>query len=283
MIRTLQTLAAALSLALSAGAAIAHEYWVLPAQFHPDNNAVLTFHLQVGDGFPGESRPRDPTKLERFFIEGPGGRADIGGIDGRDPAGMTRLRDVGVHVAAYEGKPTVITLEAEKFNAYLKEVGLDHIVKDRADRGETAKEGSEAFQRCAKTVICVEKTNAAEVWKKALGLKVEFVPQSDIYAHAAGDEIQFLLLSDGKPMPDTLVRATNAAAPQEWLKVRTDANGLVNFKFETAGTWLINSIRMERRPDGSETDWLSTWSSLTFELAPAPAAPTPPPAPAATP
>ena len=283
-------LAALASLLLACGSALAHEFWIQPAQFRPDNNAVLGVQLRVGDGFPGEPRPRDPNRLRRFIAISPDGREDVTGIDGRDPAGLLRLKTVGVHVLAYESSATVIELDAEKFESYLKDEGLETIIEERAKRGESEASAKEAFSRCAKSLICCERSNAAEVWKKPVGLKLELVPEADPYAASPGTEASFVLLADGKPVEGALVRAANAKGkPGEWQTARSDKDGRVKFTLSDSGVWLVNSVCMERAADGADVQWQSTWASLTFEVPgpdtngpagqPVPAAPTPKPAP----
>ena len=280
----MKRLLALIAFACTTTATVAHEFWIQPGQFRPDNKAVLGFQIRVGDGFPGEIRPRDPTKLVQFFVEGPGGRADIPGVDGRDPAGLVRLADVGVHVACYTSNATNISLDAAKFEAYLKEEGLEEAITERAKRGESEAVGTESFRRCAKSIFVVEKTNAAEVWKKPMGMAFELIPQSDPYALVEGGTLTVQALADSKPQANALVRAQNANDLSTWVTARTDAQGMATITIAKNGVWLINSVNIVRQPEGSETTWLSTWASLTFELGqapmPAPATPAAPAAPA---
>jgi uncharacterized GH25 family protein len=260
-------LAALVSLLLACGSAVAHEFWIQPAQFRPDNNAVLGVQLRVGDGFPGEPRPRDPNRLRRFVAISPDGTEDVAGIDGRDPAGLLRLKAVGVHVLAYESSASVIELDAEKFESYLKDEGLEAIIEQRAALGESAASAKEAFSRCAKSLICCERSNAAEVWKKPVGLKLELIPDADPYASTPGDKASYVLLADGKPVEGALVRAASSRGkPGEWQKARTDKDGRVTFTLADSGPWLLSSVRMERAAEGEDVQWKSTWASLTFEV-----------------
>lgn len=260
------TVAAVVSLGLCS-AASAHEFWLQPSQYHPDLKSVLAVRLRVGMGFPGEAVARNPEKIDGFFIQGPGGRAEIPGMEGRDPAGLVRLADVGVHVLVYSSKPTVITLDGAKFDAYLREEGLDEAVKQRAEAGESGKATTEGFSRCAKALLCCEKTNAAEVWKKPVGLKLELIPEADPYTLNPGASMSFVLLADGKPAERVLVKATNdKRKPGEWTTARTDAEGRVTFTFDESAVWLLSAVQIAPSPAGAETVWSSTWASLTFEL-----------------
>lgn len=249
------------------GQALAHDFWLQPAQFKPDNGAVLGIQIRVGDGFPGESRPRDPTKLVQFFVVGPEGREDVAGVDGRDPAGLMRLKSVGVHVIGYASSPTKIELEGDKFDSYLKEEGLDHVIEERTKRGEIRANATEAYSRCAKSIICCEHSNAAEVWKKPVSFKVEMIPDADPYSWSVGSEASFVLLAEGKPVEGALVFLGGPKVERSArLSARTDKEGRVKFEIPDSGEWLLTTVRMERASEGEDVMWKSTWASLTFEV-----------------
>jgi len=64
----------------------------------------------------------------------------------------------GLAVIGYRSQRTAITLEAEKFEKYLADEGLDGVLKARKTRGEQDKPGNEVYSRCAKSLIAVDGT-----------------------------------------------------------------------------------------------------------------------------
>ena len=72
-----------------------------------------------------------------------------------DPVGVVKGAEAGVLQVHYRGNPARIELEPATFEAYLVEEGLDHIVQERAERGEAALPGTERYSRCSKAFIAV--------------------------------------------------------------------------------------------------------------------------------
>lgn len=267
--------AIALFAAVLASAALAHEFWVQPDSFRPAVGAATGVRLFVGDGFPGEHKPRDAKKLERFDVTGPEAGAKpvaIDGKDGADPVGTITPAKPGVYAVAYRGKESTITLEAEKFEEYLREEGLTEILKKRADLHESKAAGREAYSRCAKSLLCAGGEGAG-AWDAKTGLTVEIVPTTNPYAARAGDTIAFLLLRDGKPVADAQLMALSQEGGKTIrATVRTDASGNASFTLKQPGMWVVNTVLMDRvDPTAKRTDvdWVSIWSSLSFDLAPA--------------
>jgi hypothetical protein len=226
----------------------------------------------VGDGFPGEARPLDPTKLVSFTASGPKGEAKIANKPGDEPAATLKPDTDGVYVLGYRSTNSRVVLDGPKFETYLKDKGLETIVEDRAARKESQREGRELYSRCAKSVVVVGTATSAtsQALTKPLGLPLEVIPITDLTdktAASAGQEIKFRLLREAKPIENLLVEAYAAGDVKPTLKTRTDAKGEVTFKLDKPGMWLISTVSMHRAPAGQDAEWESIWSSLTFDLA----------------
>ncbi len=271
-------LAAAGALAL-VGAAAAHEFWIEPATFRPQVDQNVAIRHFVGDGFPGEPRPRDPRRLERFVVAGTAWETPIPGENGVDPAGVHRFSRPGVHVLGYRSTPVSHTMEAEKFEKYLKEEGLGEIVKLRAQRGESAKQGREMFSRCAKSIVSVGRTlNGDQGYLRDLKMPLEFTPTENPYLKTVGMEYGVRLTRDGTPAAGAVVKVFCKEKPGVAVDVTTDEAGVARFTPDKAGVWLVGNVAMRPAPapptsgDGTsnkDADWESIWASLTFEVLPA--------------
>ena len=112
----------------------AHDFWIEPSAYRVDKGAALGVGLRVGEGYRGDPVARNPAKIRRFVLVGPAGEQPIAGDDGQDPAGRAELRKPGLFVIGYHSWPSPITLEAAKFEAYLREEGLERIIALRAER-----------------------------------------------------------------------------------------------------------------------------------------------------
>jgi uncharacterized GH25 family protein len=243
----------------------AHDFWIEPSTWRPAAGALVSVGLRVGEGFQGDAVPRKNTRIERFVLVTSAGETAIVGLDGAEPAGSVRVPAEGIHVIGYRSKPAAITLEAAKFEAYLKEEGLDHVIAWRKEKGESERAGKEVYSRCAKAILAAGKA-PKEGFDRVLGFSLELVPVADPRLTAPGAKCPVRLLHGGKPLAGVLVVAMRKGAPAARREARTDAEGRVSLPLDAAGTWLVKAVHMVRTPAGTEADWESLWASLTFEV-----------------
>jgi uncharacterized GH25 family protein len=273
---------------LSACSALAHDFWIAPTKFHAEPGQLIGLNLRVGHLPHGEPFPRTEQLIEKFIIVGPdGSTANIAGYEGRSPAGIIRPDKPGLYIAGYRSLPSPITLEAQKFEAYLREEGLERVIAARAERGQMNAQGKELFSRAAKTLIVVGPDAPSMAgFDRELGFRLELIPEVYPIGLAPGQPLPLRLVFEGKPCPDVLVVATRGEEPDKPVSARTDSQGRASFPM-SPGSWLINCVHMVALPAGLDADWESTWASLTFEIpgarpvaamaAPAAAGPTPNP------
>lgn len=274
-LRDIRTLIAGLAAmgALSM-AALGHVFWLQPASFRPAPNSVLKLQLRVGDVFPGELVPRNEGKIIQFVSVGPDGDRKVLGVDGADVAGFERVKEVGVSVLGYSAQPSPVTLEAQKFETYLQEKGLEKISALRASRGQSGSVAHEVYSRCAKTMVKVG-TGGSTGFDRVLGLRLEIVPENDPFALRGGDELRTLVMFDGKPLANALVEARSPVAGSDKVSARTDSDGNVALRLTTAGMWVVDTVEMiEAEPAvaiGEEAspkpEWHSFWASLCVDIA----------------
>jgi uncharacterized GH25 family protein len=260
-------LAAALLFAVCTSAT-AHEFWVEPSQFTPASGARVDVRLCVGDGFEGWSLARNEQRMERFAAIGSHTEQQLLGLEGADPAGVVRLEAPGRHILAFESKHSLANMPAEEFSAYLKEKGLERILAQRAQRGETHLLARDAYTRHAKALIRVGDSSEGTA-DRAIGLRLELIAEP-----VRGGAAQvFKLLYQGKPLADALVTATRLGSADSDLHARTDKQGRATFSLERAGVWRIGAVHMIEARDKKTADWESLWASITFESLEASTAP----------
>src|SRR6185369_4437929 len=93
--------------------------------------------LRVGQHLHGEVMPRMPVLIDRFFVKGDGAESPIEGDEGADPAGTARVSASGPQWLAYQSHPFPVELDAQKFEDYLRDEGLEGIVAQRAKNGQS--------------------------------------------------------------------------------------------------------------------------------------------------
>jgi uncharacterized GH25 family protein len=250
------TLAAAL---LAARVASAHDFWIEPSSFHPAAGEIVTAALRVGQKMQGDPVPRIPPLVERFVLKGESAESPMIGRPGSDPAGMMRVGEPGLHWIGYQSTASTVTLEAQKFEQYLRDEGLERLIAQKKPQNR------ERFYRCAKSLLA--SGAAAKGFDAPLGFTLELIPRKNPYALRAGGELPLALVFRGKPDPNALVVAMSKDDPEHAVRARTDARGRATLRLPRPGFWLIKAVHMEPAPPDSGADWESWWASVTFELA----------------
>jgi uncharacterized GH25 family protein len=260
-------LLAAVTLFLVIVPARAHDYWLMPESFFAAPGSTDELRLLMGDDFVvEEERPfqKKPTLRFRHFA----GKetSDLSGEDGKKPFARLSLKESVTHLIALDRASSLIKLEADKFNKYLKEEGLDAILEARRKAGEDRSPGRERYSRYIKTLIQAG-DKPDDTATRVIGQKLEIVLQANPYRLKAGDSLTVKVLFEGKP----LARAKVFAHHREKEKTRTQstttsAEGLATFKLNASGPWLIRLVHMRRAVKDADADWESFWAALTFAL-----------------
>jgi uncharacterized GH25 family protein len=261
MIRRAAVFAAALCVAQ---AAAAHDLWIEPSAFHTIPGATIGIRLRVGMNFVGDPLPRYDSLVQRFDLSSQDGERSIEGNEGDEPAGRIVIPSAGAHLVGYRSNNSYLSQEPQKFEEYLKEEGLEQIIRIRAGRGESQKPSREFFARCAKALV-VSGSGPRGAFDRVLGFTLEIVPEKDPEAWQAGSALVFRVVYEGKPLPGALIVAMPQREPSRKLSARSDPGGRATFRMPQAGVWLVKAVQMIPF-DGGKADWQSFWASLTFEI-----------------
>lgn len=258
-------LACALTL-LIAPIASAHDLWIEPSSFRPAVGDRISVALRVGQHLQGEPVPRIPVLIDRFIVKDKGGERPVIGRDGMDPAGFVSVNEAGLQWIGYQSKAYPMTIEAHKFEDYLKEEGLEWVIAERRKKGQSAAPGRERFYRCAKSLLDGPGAKTTATVDQPLGFTLELVPRRNPYALRIGDALPLSLSFRGKPIANVLVVAMSKDNPKKAMRARTDARGRVALRLPHGGFWLIKAVHMEAARSASGVDWESWWASMTFDL-----------------
>jgi hypothetical protein len=247
---------------------LAHDMWIEPSTFLPVPGDIVPIRLRVGQKLLGDPIPRDPQLVKDFVVEDGVGkgvgkssvRKPVVGRDGSDPAGFVRPTS-GLTVVGYQSHPSRVDMDADKFNQYLAEEGLDAIVAERTRRHLADSGARELFTRCAKALLYTGSAQGAQ--DRQLGFELELVAEKNPY-ETSGD-VPIRLTYQNRPLPGALVVAINRLRPDDKLTARTDAVGRVRFHFTPGGLWLVKAVHMVPAADRTKADWASYWASLTFQ------------------
>lgn len=258
MLKRLSSSAAILCSPLTAPA-IAHEFWIQPDAYSIEPGAVLRLTLMHGERFNGAPVPRNNGYIARFESVGADSSTQVQGLDGNTTSFM-RAADEGDQVLVYYSNEYTSLLDADRFNAYLEEEGLDAIIQMRESSGESDEPGREVYSRCAKSLIDADGDGLPA--DRALGLPYEILLLPDSF----DGTIRAQLLDRGEPLEGAVVVAVLQDDPSALTEHVTDENGRVEFPNTRPGVWMLTSIHMSRLPDRHDADWESHWASLTLQI-----------------
>jgi uncharacterized GH25 family protein len=246
----------------------AHDFWIEASSFRPAVGSVVQLRLFVGPDFEGEPFPRVPNLLSRFVVVSASSERDVPGRPGMDPAGLIRVESPGLQIVAYRSLNSPLTVDAAKFDEYLKEEGLEKIAELRKKRGEEGKPAREAFSRCAKALLeagAGTENRESAGQDRPVGLTLELVAEKNPYTLSPGDALPVRLLLENKPLAGALVQALLRGEPGAKSSARTDRSGRVQLRLARPGFWLVKAVEMAPAPRGVDAEWQSLWASLTFE------------------
>ena len=100
---------------------------------------------------------------------------------------------------------------------------------------------------------------------KPVGLVLEIVPELDPYACDGAKKLPVHVLYKGRLLPGALVMLTNLAHDATPVESHvTDREGRATFDMPQSGDWLLNVVWTELAPASSDTDFETTFSSLSF-------------------
>ncbi len=272
------------SLACTASAGLAHEFWLEAPRFRLQPGDTVNVHTFIGADFKGEPWTNKAAKIHRLLRFGPT-PADTANLTPKNFAENDTFRtgftfvQPGTHVVVLQSTSSFIELPAAQFTAYLREEGLDYALKLRQENEETAKPGRETYSRCAKTLLQVGDPAlvplaADSACRHAYGLLLELVPEQNPYRLAADKALTVRVLRGGRPAFGAAVQVWQrqpGGLPTTHYTTRANQNGRILLRLSGPGPYLLATVDMRPAPPRLRTraDWQSVWASLTFAGPPA--------------
>lgn len=249
-----------------ANTAVAHDLYLVPAQFRPAVGTTMTVGFHSGDGFPESGEV--PKRLRDATLYSADGMLALGEpiLDIKRSVGVATLPKAGHYIATVVAAANTISMKPDEFLEYLKEEGLNHVIDARTKSGDAQKDARERYSKFAKTVFLVgAPNNTSEAYKKVIGLPIEIVPEKDPYAIKPGESLPVRVLVRGGPAAGLEIRTASSAAGAKIVSSgTTGADGRISIPV-VAGQYRLHALHMERVTDGT-ADWESFWGTLTFEV-----------------
>ena len=243
----------------------AHDFWLEAHPFYTERGDTVDLSLHVGNHFVGDSLPNIASWYTDFSLYQATGKSDIPGEMGRDPAGYFSAQQQGTYSVGYQSVSQYSEIDPDTFNKYLREEGLNNALRYRQQHQQQNSHGKERYIRHAKALIQAGSTFTHDSSMLELGYELELVAQQNPYRKSVNDELPVRLLYQGQAAADVQVVAFSKHSPEQAQVRRSDDKGMVSFKLDQPGPWLIKAVKIIRLQQ-DQADWQSHWASLTFAV-----------------
>lgn len=257
-----------LSTILIAVPLLAHDFWLQPLRFQAAVDAPLPLTFQLGHGAFRQRWGAESKILFLYDFFG-GQRRDLRGDlqSTRSTDLVTHFPAPGLHVIGMQSSYALSDLPAIRFNDYAKAEGLALVLASRQRAGTTNTNGRERYSRRAKALVQIgEQTPATQALAtRAIGLKLEIVPERNPYALGPTRTLPVRVMYNGRRLPNATVMLTSLEFDARPLATAvTDRAGRAVFEVPPVGEWLINVVWSEPVRGDPNADFDTTFSSLTF-------------------
>ena len=256
----------------------AHEFWFKPIASPQAVDDTINLRLEVGEFFTGEAAGFSipSTRMLRHYAARQQPQDLLAGLPPKAPEAEVALTldTPGLHLLVYDSAPQTITLESDKFHAYLHDEGLDFVKTQREQAGTASQPARERYRRHIKTLIAVgpePKTVQALEPTYAIhtGQRLELMPLRNPLALVPNDVLPIKILFDNRSLAGALVKARHKHNDQlVMIRAITSPQGEVAFNLPYPGDWMVSVVHMipAAANDVDGVDWDSFWGNLTFHV-----------------
>ncbi len=268
-------------------AAFGHDSWLVAGSNSAAPGARVRVAFVTAEVFPVSENATDPDRVVDWAVVHEGVRRSVTGyhVEGTELAATVRLPEVGMYVIALALQQRFIEIEADGFNAYLKDERADAALAARVAAGTDDEPGTELYTKFGKTFVEVGSASNDTSYRDPVGHTLEIVPLSNPCRWNAGDEVLVQVLSNGEPARGLRVSSGHEDLPRHTYvdHVTTDNQGVARIKLTRPGLWFVRTHTIHRlRPAAAAgsmqqapnvptarppAQWRSFWASITFRVA----------------
>jgi hypothetical protein len=245
-----------------------HDLWIVPGKFAVQPGEKIRIFINSGDSFPVSDALLNVARVGSFTFHPASSEGfEITSLasDGMSLTAEVTATEPGTAAVTLALEPRVIRLKAEEFNQYLADEGLSTLLELRQASGESNEPAVERYTKWAKALLSVG-DESDDRWSKPVGMKLEVVPHAPPRTLHRGATLPFVVLFEGKPLPEVTVVGGRAGTPAHRVRTVTDANGEASVVLQEAGRWYLRALHVIRLRDDPEAQWESFWTTITFEV-----------------
>lgn len=248
---------------------LAHDLYLMPEKFVVKEGRLLQIAFHNGDGFPNSQaaarveRMLDPQVLSASSTK----PLENLRVRGKSLLSEATIPGPGNVIVAVHSKPNGIELAPTDFEKYLKHEGLDHVIRWRAENGESSQVGRERYSKYVKSILLAG--SPSDYYRHIVGFPIEIITEANPYLLKPGEHLPIQILFRDKPARDLQIEMawqSPGAKAQKKIAGRTDGEGRLKVPIRSKGIWKLHTVLMERCTEPEAADWESFWASLTFEI-----------------
>ncbi len=263
-----------LFITLASVIAFAHEFWLAPHKFFFTIREVANIRFQSGIPLRGANWAGNRDHIQQLFHYSPSGAyTDLSAVLSLKKGDSVQLplREEGTHMVIFNSRNSFTNAEAEKFQADLKEMGLNEAIKYREQHQEDKLPGKEYIQHSIKTIFQVG-GKLTDDCLLPTSLPLDILPLENPYAVPLGSnreapvKVRFQVLFNKMPLYNVLVKVTYSTSQQtiKTEEYRTNRRGLITAE-RRPGSYMVSCAYMVRNDPDTSAQWQRYAGSLSFE------------------
>lgn len=269
MFRPFHAIARAFSIALTtlgATVALAHEFWIEPAQYQVQSGAPLVADLRNGQAFSGVELAYFTKRFQRFDMIQTGQTAPVDGRMGDVPAIQTTAADDGLLVIVHQTMPKSLKYTTwQKFAQFAAHKDFPDMAARHDARGLPEKGFRESYTRYAKALVGVGDARGADA---PTGMETEFVALANPYTDDLSRGMGVQVLYRNAPRANVQIEVFDRA-PDGQVTItlsRTDSHGKAAIPVVAGHIYLLDAVVLRDAPADGEEVWETLWAALTFAV-----------------
>ena len=244
----------------------AHEFWLEPERFIYEPGDAINIRFLVGENFEGENWKGNRSKVNQinFYSKDFTDELTSEISDDNGDSLQVSLNDEGTVMLTFNSNNSFINLEAEKFNDYLKEDGIQTTIDYRREHNQTDSSGKEYYQRSVKTILQIGEQKDNTCSKKTT-LPLDIIPLQNPYDLKENDSLTVKILFKKNPLKDALIKVWNRIDNHtSFVDYTSNEKGEIRLPVSLKGKWMVSTVKMIKLDNDKEADWQSYWGSLTW-------------------
>ena len=243
----------------------AHETWLDASQRSVDKASTIVFRMSSGEHFPTLQSAIDPNRVETASCRQGGAPSslEVGRPTAKSLTLSTRPATRGALTCWVQLRPRNFDLALDKVEAYMKEIDAPEAARKAWESMPQPRRWNETYTKNAKVIVPMAAGPSAAA-PRPVGLKLEFVPASDLSTGRLEGPLGLTVLREGRPLGGLAVALWSERKGEPVWRT-SDAEGRVSFDAPSPGRWMVSGTDL-RVVDARAGKWESQFSTLVFEI-----------------